>query len=60
MGKIVRGSCNGISMGKSTELGMSFCSPQTRIILHVDEFEKGWKAAEYGTHVEEIDEIRRY
>ena len=38
---------------KRTELGLSFCSPQTRIILHVDEFKKGWKAAEYGTHVEE-------
>ena len=47
-------------MGSSTELGLSLRSPKTRIILlgPVIETEEGWKEAEYGSHVEEIDEKR--
>ena len=47
-----------LGWGKSTELGMSVCSSKTRIILigtrgwHQD----GCKEAEFGSHVEEIDE----
>ena len=54
MGQTVRGS----SVGNSTELGMSMCSSKIGIILigirgcH----QNSWKEAEYGSHVEELDE----
>ena len=45
-------------MGKSAELGMSVCSPKTRIILIGKRglYQKGWKEAKHGAHVEEMDE----
>ena len=45
-------------MGKSTELGMSFCSPKTRIVLVGirGRHKHGWKTAESGSHVKEIVE----
>ena len=53
-GKIVRRSSTGTWMGKSLGLGMSVCSSRTRIMLVG--IHGGWKKAEYGSHVEEIDE----
>ena len=41
-------------MGKSIKLGMLVCSSKTRIMLVG--VRGGWKKAEYGSHVEEIDE----
>ena len=58
MEETVRRSSARTWMGKSAELGMLVCSSKTRIILvgirgwH----QKGWKEAEYGSHVEETDE----
>ena len=45
---------------KSTELGMSFCSSKKRIILIgiCGWHQNCWKEAEFGFHVEEIDEKR--
>ena len=45
-------------MGTSTELGMSVCSSETRIILvgPRGRHQSGSKKAECGSHVEEIDE----
>ena len=40
-------------MGKSIKLGMLVCSSKTRIMLVG--IRGGWKKAEYGSHVEEID-----
>ena len=45
-----------LGMGNGTELGMSIWSPRTRIILSVYDDNNDWKRAEYGSHVEEIDE----
>ena len=48
-------------MGESTELGMSFCSSTTKIVLirtRVWHY-SGWKKTEYGSHVEEIYETCR-
>ena len=47
-------------MGESTELGMSVFSSKTMIILIGTRGcnKNGWNKAEYGSHVEEIDEKR--
>ena len=60
MGETLRRSIIRTWVGVSSELGMLVRSSETRVILYVDEFEKGWKAAEYGTFVEEIDEKYGY
>ena len=56
MGETLRRNLIRTWVGVSSELGMFVRSSETRVILYVEEFEKGWKAAEFGTHVEEIDE----
>ena len=45
-------------MGKSTELGISYCSSKTRIISVsiCGWHQNGWKETAYGSHVEETDE----
>ena len=48
----------GTWMGKSTELGMSVYSTKTRIFIRIRGHKHGWKKAECGSHVEEIDETR--
>ena len=47
-------------MAESTKLGMSVCSLKTQIILVGirGRHQNGWKKAEYGSHVEEIDDKR--
>ena len=48
-------------MEKSAELNVFFVHRKQGLFLsaHVDENQNGWKEAEYGSHVEEIDETRR-
>ena len=61
MGKTVRGSfCWSLECEESTEPGMSVCSSETTRIISVTGVrgwhQNGWKQAEYGSHLEEIDE----
>ena len=56
--KTVRGGFIGTWIGKSSELGMSIRSSETRIVLVGLRWwhQNGWKKAEYGSNVEEFDE----
>ena len=58
LGKTDRGGSIGPWMGKGTELGMSICSTKTWIFLIGIRgwCLNGWKQAEHGSLVEEIDE----
>ena len=60
MGKTIRRSFVGAWMGESTELGMPVRSSETGYFCQffVDDIKNGWKEAECGSHVEEIDEKR--
>ena len=57
VGRTVRGSSVGTWMGQSSELEMSFWSTKTRFVLVGVRgwFWNGWKTAEHGSIVEEID-----
>ena len=60
VGKTIRGSSIGTLMGKSTKFGRSVCSSKTRIIPigKCGWYQNGWREAEDGSDVEEIDEKR--
>ena len=58
VGETVRGSFIGTRVGKSAELGMLICPQETRIFLVgiLGRHQNGRGEAEYGSHVEEVDE----
>ena len=60
VGKTIRGSSIGTLMGKSTKFGRSVCSSKTRIIPigKCGWYQNGWREAEDGSDVEDIDEKR--
>ena len=60
MGRTIWKSSVGTRMGKVPNWESLFAHRKQGLFLsvYVDDIKKGWKESEYGSHVEEMDEIR--